>query len=114
MVSVISKYKCDICNRVYNTLEEANKCEEKGYTETPSFSVGDTYNFVISFNHGQYGEPDYEGIEIVKIVDIIHSHKVIYHCNIYDEYNHVWDKDIEVIEGDFYFKHWNRGKVCEI
>lgn len=111
MVSELIKYTCDICNKVCDTLEEANECESSGYTEHPIFNIGECYNFVTAMNQGSWGEPDYEGIETIKIVGIDESHKVKYICEVYDEVEEEWYMKNYIIEGNDYFKYWNRGKV---
>lgn len=111
MVSELVKYTCDICNKIYNTKNEAIECESVGYSELPIFEIGDCYDFVMSVNRCPYDKNDYEGVEIIKITNIIKSHKIKYICDVYDEIEEEWYMKGYVIEGNDYFEHWNRGRV---
>lgn len=111
MVSELIKYTCNICSKVYENIEEAIECEAIGYTEKPIFNIGDRYNFVTVMNQGLWGKPDYEGIEMIKIVDIVESHKIKYICEVYDDIEEEWYMKDYIIEGNDYFYYWNRGKV---
>lgn len=109
MVTVISKYKCEICNKVYDSYNEANNCQMQGYKEEPKFNIGECYNFVTAYEYGSYDNEDYEGIELIRIIDIIKSHKVKYICEVYDEAEKEWYIKDYIIEGNDYFNNWQRG-----
>ena len=111
MVSIIRKYKCDICNKIYRFENEALKCESKGHAEEPKFNIGECYNFVTEYQPNPYGYEDYEGIELIRIIDIKKSHKVKYICEVYDEIEKEWYMNDYTIEGNDYFNNWQRGKV---
>lgn len=49
------KYVCEICGRVYGTLEEAQKCEARGYGDN-RFRVGDRVRCRLN---GKYGRIEF-------------------------------------------------------
>jgi len=44
-MTIINKYKCDICENEYDTIGECNACENKGVL-SPQYKVGDTVYLV--------------------------------------------------------------------
>jgi len=53
MVLQLSKYMCEVCNNIYDTYEEARRCEDRGI-EYPNYKVGDRVKIVYE-HHNFYG-----------------------------------------------------------